>query len=33
MVQADTDGNGVSDFEVVLVIAVADPITATDFYL
>jgi len=33
LVQGDTDGNGVSDFEVVLVINPADPITATDFIL
>jgi Ca2+-binding RTX toxin-like protein len=33
LVQGDTDGNGVSDFEVVLVISPADPITASDFLL
>jgi hypothetical protein len=33
LVQGDTDGNGVSDFEVVLVISPADPITASDFIL
>ncbi len=33
LVQADTDGNGVSDFEVVLVISPADPITSSDFVL
>jgi hypothetical protein len=33
MVQGDTDGNGFSDFELVLVINPADPITASDFYL
>ncbi|MDB5696498.1 MAG: calcium-binding protein, partial [Sphingomonas bacterium] len=33
LVQGDTDGNGVSDFEVVLVINPADPITASDFVL
>ena len=33
MVQGDTDGNGISDFEFVLVLADADPITATDFSL
>jgi Ca2+-binding RTX toxin-like protein len=31
LIQGDTDGNGVSDFELVLVISPADPITATDF--
>jgi Ca2+-binding RTX toxin-like protein len=33
MVQGDVDGNGVSDFEVVLVIPVVDPITSADFVL
>ena len=33
LVQGDTDGNGVSDFEVVLVISPADPITSSDFLL
>ncbi|HEX8192845.1 MAG TPA: Ig-like domain-containing protein, partial [Allosphingosinicella sp.] len=33
LVQGDTDGNGVSDFELVLVINPADPITASDFLL
>ncbi|HEY0044795.1 MAG TPA: tandem-95 repeat protein [Allosphingosinicella sp.] len=33
LVQGDTDGNGVSDFEVVLVISPADPITSSDFIL
>ncbi|MET1111077.1 MAG: M10 family metallopeptidase C-terminal domain-containing protein, partial [Allosphingosinicella sp.] len=33
LVQGDTDGNGMSDFEVVLVISPADPITASDFIL
>jgi len=33
LVQGDTDGNGVSDFEVVLVISPADPITSGDFIL
>ncbi|MGZ8296007.1 MAG: M10 family metallopeptidase C-terminal domain-containing protein, partial [Allosphingosinicella sp.] len=33
LVQGDTDGNGVSDFEVVLVISPADPITSGDFLL
>ncbi|MEA3008532.1 MAG: uncharacterized protein QOJ91_224 [Sphingomonadales bacterium] len=33
LVQGDTDGNGVSDFEVVLVINPADPITSSDFIL
>ncbi len=33
IVQGDTDGNGVSDYEVVLVISPADPITAGDFVL
>jgi hypothetical protein len=33
MVQGDTDGNGVSDFELVLVTSDADPITTTDFHL
>ena len=33
LVQGDTDGNGVSDFEVVLVISPADPITSADFIL
>lgn len=33
LVQGDIDGNGVSDFEVVLVINPADPITAGDFLL
>jgi predicted extracellular nuclease len=32
-VQGDTDGNGVSDFEVVLVINPPDPITSGDFIL
>jgi VCBS repeat-containing protein len=30
-VEADTDGNGQSDFEIILVISPADPITASDF--
>jgi hypothetical protein len=33
MVQGDTNGDGVSDFEVVLVISPPDPITASDFLL
>jgi predicted extracellular nuclease len=33
LVQGDTDGNGVSDFEVVLVISPPDPITSGDFIL
>ena len=33
LVQGDTDGDGVSDFEVVLVISPPDPITASDFLL
>jgi hypothetical protein len=33
LVQGDTDGNGVSDFEVVLVINPPDPITSSDFVL
>ncbi|HEY0012047.1 MAG TPA: hypothetical protein VGB79_04255 [Allosphingosinicella sp.] len=33
MVQGDTNGDGVSDFEVILVINPADPITASDFLL
>lgn len=33
LVQADVDGNGTSDFEVVLVINPADPINAGDFVL
>ncbi|HEY5723339.1 MAG TPA: Calx-beta domain-containing protein [Allosphingosinicella sp.] len=33
LVQGDTDGNGVSDFEIVLVISPPDPITASDFIL
>jgi len=33
LVQGDTDGNGVSNFEVVLVISPADPITSGDFIL
>jgi Ca2+-binding RTX toxin-like protein len=33
LVQGDTDGNGVSDFELVLVISPPDPITASDFAL
>jgi Ca2+-binding RTX toxin-like protein len=33
LVQGDTDGNGVSDFELVLVINPPDPITASDFIL
>jgi Ca2+-binding RTX toxin-like protein len=33
LVQGDTNGDGVSDFEVVLVISPADPITAGDFVL
>jgi Ca2+-binding RTX toxin-like protein len=33
MVQGDTNGDGVSDFEVILVISPADPITASDFIL
>jgi Ca2+-binding RTX toxin-like protein len=33
LVQGDTDGDGVSDFEVVLVISPPDPITAGDFIL
>ena len=33
LVQGDTDGNGVSDFEVVLVINPPDPITSSDFIL
>ncbi|HEX8307537.1 MAG TPA: RTX toxin, partial [Allosphingosinicella sp.] len=32
-VEADIDGNGTSDFEVILVISPADPITASDFIL
>jgi hypothetical protein len=33
MVQGDNNGDGVSDFEVILVINPADPITASDFIL
>jgi Ca2+-binding RTX toxin-like protein len=33
LVQGDIDGNGMSDFEVILVISPADPITASDFVL
>ncbi|HEX8194279.1 MAG TPA: FG-GAP-like repeat-containing protein [Allosphingosinicella sp.] len=33
LVQGDTDGNGVSDFELVLVISPPDPIAASDFLL
>jgi Ca2+-binding RTX toxin-like protein len=33
LVQGDTDGNGVSDFELVLVVADGDAITADDFML
>jgi Ca2+-binding RTX toxin-like protein len=33
LVQADTDGNGVSDLEIILVISPPDPITASDFIL
>ncbi|HYI41678.1 MAG TPA: calcium-binding protein [Allosphingosinicella sp.] len=33
LVQGDTNGDGVSDFEVVLVISPADPITSNDFIL
>ncbi|HEX8450036.1 MAG TPA: hypothetical protein VF652_10645, partial [Allosphingosinicella sp.] len=33
LVQGDVDGNGFSDFEVILVINPADPITASDFIL
>ncbi|HEX8379571.1 MAG TPA: M10 family metallopeptidase C-terminal domain-containing protein, partial [Allosphingosinicella sp.] len=33
MVQGDTNGDGVSDFEVVLVINPPDPITSSDFIL
>ncbi|HEX8226215.1 MAG TPA: hypothetical protein VF605_20615, partial [Allosphingosinicella sp.] len=31
--KGDTDGNGVSDFELILIISPADPITASDFIL
>jgi Ca2+-binding RTX toxin-like protein len=33
LVQGDIDGNGVSDFEVIVVVTDADPITSTDFVL
>ncbi|WP_166038189.1 Ig-like domain-containing protein [Sphingosinicella sp. YJ22] len=33
LIQGDTNGDGVSDFEVVLVISPPDPITAGDFIL
>ena len=33
IVQGDTDGDGVSDFEVVLVISPPDPIVSSDFIL
>ncbi|MFL6844992.1 MAG: Ig-like domain-containing protein [Allosphingosinicella sp.] len=33
LVQGDTDGNGISDFEVVLVVTDANPITSSDFIL
>jgi Ca2+-binding RTX toxin-like protein len=33
LVQGDTDGDGVSDFEVLLVLSTPDPITAGDFIL
>jgi Ca2+-binding RTX toxin-like protein len=33
LVQGDTDGNGASDFELVLVISPPDPITSSDFIL
>ncbi|HEX8126552.1 MAG TPA: Calx-beta domain-containing protein [Allosphingosinicella sp.] len=33
LVQGDVDGNGASDFEVLLIISPADPITASDFIL
>lgn len=33
LIQGDTDGNGVSDFELIMVVADSDPITASDFFL
>jgi hypothetical protein len=33
IVQGDVNGDGVSDFEVILVISPADPITSSDFIL
>jgi Ca2+-binding RTX toxin-like protein len=33
LIQGDTDGNGLSDFELVLVLSDSDPITAADFFL
>ena len=33
LIQGDVNGDGVSDFEVVLVITDSDPITASDFFL
>ena len=33
LIQGDTDGNGVSDFELILVVSDSDPITASDFFL
>jgi serralysin len=33
IVQGDTDGNGASDFEVVVVLADAHPLTGADFVL
>ncbi|HEX8126840.1 MAG TPA: Ig-like domain-containing protein [Allosphingosinicella sp.] len=33
LVQGDVDGNGTADFEVLLIISPADPITASDFIL
>jgi uncharacterized protein len=33
LIQGDTDGNGVSDLEIILVVNDADPITTTDFIL
>jgi len=33
LVQGDTDGNGVADFELIVVVTDSDPITAPDFLL
>ncbi|HEY5720972.1 MAG TPA: FG-GAP-like repeat-containing protein [Allosphingosinicella sp.] len=33
LIQGDTDGNGLADFELVLVLSDSDPITASDFFL
>ena len=33
LIQGDTDGNGIADFELLVTLADADPITASDFVL